>query len=73
MGFQGPKDIFNNPEAIFRLFSKEPTCPFDINLCEKGEDFAIAGNHFKLGLYEHQSAGAIQSVLDLIMKENIIE
>lgn len=30
MGFQGPKDVFNNPEAIFRLFTKEDTCPFDL-------------------------------------------
>lgn len=73
MGFQGPKNIFNNPEAIFRLFTQEETCPFNLILTKGGNDFAIMGNHFKLGLYEHQSAGAIQSVLDLILKENIIE
>ena len=55
MGFVGPKDIFRNPEAIFRLFTKTENfeSPFDIKLGENGEDFAIMGNHFKLGLYEH--------------------
>lgn len=55
MGFVGPKDIFRNPEAIFRLFTKTQKfeSPFDIKVCEEGDDFAIMGNHFKLGLYEH--------------------
>ncbi len=26
-----------------------------------GSDFAVMGMHFKLGLYEHQSAGALQA------------
>lgn len=53
-GFIGPKDIFRNPEAIFRL--NEPTngdSPFDIVVSEDGDDFAVMGMHFKLGLYEH--------------------
>jgi 2-methylcitrate dehydratase len=54
-GFIGPKDIFRNPEALFRQF--KPTgngdAPFDIVLANKGEDFAVMGMHFKLGLYEH--------------------
>lgn len=55
-GFVGPKDIFRNPEAIFRQF--EPTenhskSPFDIVLSKSGKDFAVMGMHFKLGLYEH--------------------
>lgn len=53
-GFVGPKDIFRNPEAIWRL--NEPTngdSPFDIVLSNKGSDFASMGMHFKLGLYEH--------------------
>ena len=53
-GFVGPKDIFRNPEAIFRL--NEPTkgdSPFDLILGFEGNDFAIMGMHFKLGLYEH--------------------
>lgn len=74
-GFLGPRDIFRNPEAIFRFF--EPTTegkerwkemapsPFDLHLAHSGEDFAVMGMHFKLGLYEHQSAGALQAVIDL--------
>lgn len=77
-GFLGPRDIFRNPEAIFRFF--EPTTagkerwkesgpsPFDLVLGHTGDDFAVMGMHFKLGLYEHQSAGAIQGVIDLLTK-----
>merc|ERR1719463_80665 len=84
-GFQGPRDIFRNPEAIFRFF--EPTtgtaasqdnvditlgnkvrwgvgpAPFNLVLSHSGADFAVVGMHFKLGLYEHQSAGALQGVM----------
>lgn len=66
-GFIGPADIFRNPEAIFRLF--QPTAgesPFDLTLTTSGDDFAVMGMHFKLGLYEHQSAGAIQGLMDLV-------
>jgi len=90
-GFIGPKDIFRNPEAIFRFF--EPTtgtaankdliditlsnkvrwgvgeAPFDLVLSHAGSDFAVCGMHFKLGLYEHQSAGAIHGIINL-MREN---
>lgn len=83
-GFMGPRDIFRNPEAIFRFF--EPTSgvdankdliditlgnkvrwgpgdsPFNIVLSHSGSDFAVMGMHFKLGLYEHQSAGAIEGI-----------
>jgi 2-methylcitrate dehydratase len=54
-GFIGPKDIFRNPEAIFRLNipTGDDSSPFDIQLGFKGDDFAIMRNHFKLGLYEH--------------------
>merc|ERR1711933_20162 len=89
-GFLGPRDIFRNPESIFRFF--EPTtgavaskdnvditlknkerwgpgdAPFDLVLSHSGDDFAAMGMHFKLGLYEHQSAGAIQGLLDAIRK-----
>lgn len=76
-GFVGPRDVFRNPEAIFRFF--EPTTqgaerwkesgdsPFDLVLTHSGDDFAVMGMHFKLGLYEHQSAGAIQGLLDLVV------
>lgn len=78
-GFIGPKDIFRNPEAIWRFF--EPTTegadrwkesgnsPFDLHLSHSGDDFAVMGMHFKLGLYEHQSAGALQGLITL-MREN---
>jgi 2-methylcitrate dehydratase len=55
-GFVGPKDIFRNPEALFRYFEptqKEDTSPFDIYLGTKGSDFSVMGMHFKLGIYEH--------------------
>jgi len=66
-GFVGPKDIFRNPEALFRQFVKtEGDSPFDLVLSHSGDDFAIIGMHFKLGLYEHQSAGALQGCIDLI-------
>jgi len=70
-GFVGPKDIFRNPEAIFRFF--EPTssskeAPFDIVLSHSGSDFSVMGMHFKLGLYEHQSAGALHGLIELVAK-----
>ncbi len=68
-GFVGPADVFRNPEAIFCLFEKpaEPdTSPFDLNLATSGADFAVMGMHFKLGLYEHQSAGAIGGLMNLL-------
>lgn len=84
-GFLGPRDIFRNPEAIFRIFEgpgqmfvatgKKPhntekgdASPFDLHLARSGSDFAVMGMHFKLGLYEHQSAGALQAMLDLLTK-----
>ncbi|MEM7227367.1 MAG: MmgE/PrpD family protein [Planctomycetota bacterium] len=66
-GFVGPKDIFRNPEAIWRQF--EPTngdSPFDLVLSHSGDDFAVMGMHFKLGLYEHQSAGALQGLMTML-------
>ena len=71
-GFVGPKDIFRNPEAIFRYFEStedRDESPFNLVLSNAGEDFAVMGMHFKLGLYEHQSAGAINGLLKLI-REN---
>jgi 2-methylcitrate dehydratase len=84
-GFLGPRDIFRNPEAIFRIFEgpgqmfqkvgsteantkKADASPFDLVLSRAGDDFTIMGMHFKLGLYEHQSAGALQAVIDLLTK-----
>jgi 2-methylcitrate dehydratase len=70
-GFVGPADIFRNPEAVFCLFEKPAergASPFDLVLSAGGEDFAVRGMHFKLGLYEHQSAGAIQGLIDLLRR-----
>ncbi|MBL9002041.1 MAG: MmgE/PrpD family protein [Phycisphaerae bacterium] len=87
-GFLGPRDIFRNPEAIFRLFEgpgqlfkkvesagtgipeakegKAYASPFELVLGRGGSDFAVMGMHFKLGLYEHQSAGALQGLINLL-------
>ena len=67
-GFLGPRDIFRNPQAIFRYFEEtEGDCsPFDLVLTHSGDDFAVMGMHFKLGLYEHQSAGALQGLIDIL-------
>ena len=68
-GFVGPADIFRNPEAVFCLFEKperKGDGPFDLVLSTAGSDFAVMGMHFKLGLYEHQSASAIQGLMDLL-------
>lgn len=98
-GFLGPRDIFRNPEAIFRLFEgpgqlfkkthsmgtgipdakgeakgKAYASPFDLVLARTGDDFAVMGMHFKLGLYEHQSAGALQALINLInAKPHLLE
>jgi len=87
-GFLGPRDIFRNPESIFRFF--EPTTgvtankdlidvtlgnkvrwgvgpsPFNLVLTHSGSDFAVCGMHFKIGLYEHQSAGALGGLVNLL-------
>mmetsp|Transcript_57955 Transcript_57955/g.168063 ORF Transcript_57955/g.168063 Transcript_57955/m.168063 type:complete len:565 (-) Transcript_57955:57-1751(-) len=89
-GFVGPRDIFRNPEAIFRFF--EPTTgaaaskenvdialgnkvrwgpgpsPFNLVLSHSGSDFAVCGMHFKLGLYEHQSAGALEGLIAALVQ-----
>jgi 2-methylcitrate dehydratase len=62
-GFIGPADVFRNPEAVFRLNEKtKGDCPFNLVLTTKGDDFAVMGMHFKLGIYEHQSAGALEGL-----------
>jgi 2-methylcitrate dehydratase len=67
-GFIGPADIFRNKNALFRVF--QPTegneSPFDIVLGSKGKDFALQTMQFKLGLYEHQSASAIDGLVKLL-------
>jgi 2-methylcitrate dehydratase len=70
-GFVGPADIFRNQQAIFCL-SEPPDSPdespFDLTLTTSGDNFAILDMHFKLGIYEHQSAGAIQAIINLLEK-----
>jgi 2-methylcitrate dehydratase len=71
-GFVGPADIFRNPQAVFCLFeppSQPGTSPFDLTLATAGDDFAVVGMHFKLGLYEHQSAGAMQGIINIVAEE----
>jgi 2-methylcitrate dehydratase len=65
-GFLGPRDVFRNPLAIYRLNEPCPAdqSPFDLELGVSGDAFAIHAMHFKLGLYEHQSAGALQAIVD---------
>merc|ERR1711966_275758 len=41
--------------------------PFDLALSHSGSDFAVCGMHFKLGLYEHQSAGAIEGAISALV------
>jgi 2-methylcitrate dehydratase len=70
-GFVGPGDIFRNPEAVFCLFeppAQSGSSPFDLTLSVAGDDFAVMGMHFKLGLYEHQSAGAIEGLIELLVR-----
>jgi 2-methylcitrate dehydratase len=68
-GFMGPRDIFRNPESMFRQFEKTSgDSPFNLVLSHSGSDFAVMGMHFKIGLYEHQSAGALQGLLELVAK-----
>merc|ERR1712060_1001511 len=93
-GFLGPRDIFRNPEAIFRFC--EPTTgaqrskenidialknkvrwgpgpsPSNLVLSHSGSDFAVCGMHFKIGLYEHQSAGALGGLVNFLMQNPAI-
>jgi len=70
-GFAGPRDVFRNPLAIYRLNEPCPNgeSPFDLELGVGGDAFAIHAMHFKLGLYEHQSAGALQALVDAFAKQ----
>jgi 2-methylcitrate dehydratase len=57
---------------VFCLFERPPergASPFDLELATGGEDFAVMGMHFKLGLYEHQSAGAIAGLFHLLEQQ----
>ncbi len=69
-GFRGPPDIFRNPESLFRQFEATGgDSPFDLHLANGGDDYAVMGMHFKIGLYEHQSAGALQGLINLLQQD----
>ena len=66
-GFVLPKDIFRNPESIFRYFENtQGDSPFDITVSNADQDFSVIGMHFKVGLYEHQSARALEGLQKMI-------
>jgi len=44
--------------------------PFNLVLSHAGSDFAVCGMHFKLGLYEHQSAGALEGLISALVNNN---
>lgn len=66
--FEGPGQMFQKVGAASANTKKADASPFDLTLSRAGSDFAVMGMHFKLGLYEHQSAGALQAVIDLLTK-----
>jgi len=70
-GFVGPRDVFRNPLAVYRcnVPTPEGRSPFDLELGLGGDAFAIHAMHFKLGLYEHQSAGALESLVNLFAQQ----
>lgn len=70
-GFVGPADVFRNPLAMYRVNEPGPDgqSPFDLELGVSGNAFAIHAMHFKLGLYEHQSAGAIAAIINLFAEQ----
>merc|ERR1712151_168308 len=41
--------------------------PFNLVLSHSGSDFAVCGMHFKLGLYEHQSDGALEGLISALV------
>lgn len=64
--FEGPGQMFKAVSAESANTTKADASPFDLTLSRAGSDFAVMGMHFKLGLYEHQSAGALQAMIDLL-------
>jgi len=75
--FRNPEAIFRAFEGPGQLFvsvdgdgavndTTADASPFDLIVTHSGDDFAVAGMHFKIGLYEHQSAGALDGVISLL-------
>jgi 2-methylcitrate dehydratase len=55
-------------EEAIEAMRKGRRSPFDLVLSRAGDDFTVMGMHFKIGLYEHQSAGALQGLIDLLAR-----
>jgi len=64
--FEGPGQMLSVVNDPSPNLAQKDASPFMLSVGLKGDDFAIMGEHFKLGLYEHQSAGAIQGLLNLL-------
>ncbi|GIW93916.1 MAG: hypothetical protein KatS3mg110_1957 [Pirellulaceae bacterium] len=74
-GFRGPADIFRNPQALFCLFeppTQHGSSPFDLQLATHGDRFALMQMHIKLGIYEHQSASALEALLELCSRHGYL-
>ena len=73
-GFVGPKDIFRNLDAFHSVFPMSPgESPFDLWLEKEGDDFSVMQSHFKLGIYLHCAASAIDCVLQLIFTHKFVQ
>jgi len=73
--FEGPGRLFQRagggttePGRGSESDATRDASPFELVFSRAGDDFTIMGMHFKIGLYEHQSAGAIQAMIDLIAR-----
>nr|HRJ49569.1 hypothetical protein [Phycisphaerales bacterium] len=66
--FEGPGQMFQKVGDTHANTQKADASPFDLVLARSGDDFAVMGMHFKLGLYEHQSAGALQGLINIIAR-----
>jgi 2-methylcitrate dehydratase len=64
--FEGPGQMLNTVGGGEPNLSGDDASPFLLSMGMSGNDFAVLGEHFKLGLYEQQSAGAIQGLLNLL-------
>ena len=74
--FRNPDSVFQRATAAAAATSggrpdygggaSSGSSPFDLHVAEDGDDWAVAGMHFKLGVYEHQSAGALHGMAALL-------
>ena len=68
--FMGPRNIFKNPESIFRLFGKPEG--FDLHLGGEGKDFANKRMQHKYGIYDFFALGPMEALFTLMLKEFFI-